>query len=205
MLKFRPARVLALLTLLALAGTATAQQRFETVSPPQPTDAEGGVEVLEFFWYGCPHCYALHPHVDAWLARKSAKVRFRLVAPPLNPSWTPHSRAFYAAEVLGVVDKFHAPFFDEIHKRKKHMRKDDDIVAFAVSLGIDGAAFRDAMYSFATETNLRRAVQLADAYGLTGVPTMTVNGKYKITASMAGGYPQMIQIVEQLLAREGGS
>ncbi len=191
---------------LALASTAALAQSagFERVSPPLPTTSADGVEVLEFFWYGCPHCNALHPHVDAWEKRKPGNVTFKLVAAPLNPAWTTHSRAYYAAEVLGVVDRFHGPFFDAIHKDGKRMRDEDEIVEFAAGLGLDGNAFRDAMHSFAVDTSLRRSVQLADAYRITGVPTMAVNGKYKITARLAGGYPQMIQIVEQLVREEGG-
>ncbi len=190
---------------LVLSAQAHAQGNYDVVSPPQPTEVADGVEVLEFFWYGCPHCYAFHPYVDGWAARKPANVKFKMVAAPLNPAWTIHSRAYYAAEVLEVLDKFHEPFFDAIHKQGKRMRKEDEIVSFAQGLGIDGAAFRDAMNSFATETRMRRALQLADAYRISGVPTMAVNGKYTTSASRAGGYPQMIQVIEQLVAREGGS
>jgi thiol:disulfide interchange protein DsbA len=198
-------RIVGLLALLTLAWGAQAQGRYEVISPPLPTDAKEGVEVLEFFWYGCPHCYAFHPHVDAWAKRKPANVKFRMVAAPLNPSWTMHSRAFYAAEVLDVLDKFHEPFFDAIHKGGKRMRKEDEIVAFASSLGIDGDAFRDAMNSFATETRLRRALQLADAYRISGVPTVAVNGKYKTSGQLAGGHPQVIQVMDKLIADESGS
>ena len=193
------------IALLVMALGVHAQGRYDLVSPPLPTEGSEGVEVLEFFWYGCPHCYAFHPHVDAWAARAPANVKFRMVAAPLNPSWTTHSRAFYAAEVLDVLDKFHEPFFHAIHKERKRMRKEDEIVAFAESLGIDGKAFRDAMNSFATETRLRRAMQLADAYRISGVPTVAVNGKYSTSASRAGGYPQMIQVIEELVAQESGS
>ena len=197
-------RSMGILALLALATSAQAQGRYDKVSPPLPTEVSDGVEVLEFFWYGCPNCYAFHPYVDAWAARKPANVTFRMVAAPLNPSWAIHSRAFYAAEVLDVLDKFHEPFFDAIHKQRQRLRKEDEVVAFASSLGIDGAAFREAMNSFATETRLRRALQLADAYRISGVPTVAVNGKYTTSASRAGGYPQMIEVIEQLVADEGG-
>jgi thiol:disulfide interchange protein DsbA len=198
-------RILGSLALLALAAGAQAQDGYEAVSPPVPTEVSDGVEVLEFFWYGCPHCYAFHPHVDAWAKRQPANVKFRMVAAPLNPSWTMHSRAYYAAEVLGVLDKFHEPFFDAIHKGGKRMRKEDEIVAFASSLDIDGDAFRDALNSFATETRLRRALQLADAYRISGVPTVAVNGKYKTSGQRAGGYPQMLKVMDKLIADEGGS
>ncbi|MDH3714617.1 MAG: thiol:disulfide interchange protein DsbA/DsbL [Gammaproteobacteria bacterium] len=198
-------RITGLLAMLTLAMGAHAQSGYEAVSPPVPTEVSEGVEVLEFFWYGCPHCYALHPHIDAWAVRKPANVKFRLVAAPLNSSWTMHSRAYYAAEVLDVLDRFHEPFFDVIHKGRKNMRKEDEVVAFAASLGIDGNAFRDAMNSFATETRLRRALQLADAYRISGVPTVTVNGKYKTSGQLAGGHPQMIKVMEKLIADEGGS
>ena len=188
----------------ASTGVLAQQMPFEQVDPPAPTQSGDAVEVVEFFWYGCPHCFALQPHIEAWQKRKPANVTFRLVAAPLNPAWTIHSRAYYAAELLGEVERFHNALFDQIHKGKNHMRRESDIVEFAASLGIDPDKFREAMNSFAVETNMRRAMQLADAYRISGVPTIGVNGKFKITASMAGGYPQMIEVLDRLLAREGG-
>ena len=89
--------------LLTLATSVGAQQRYDPVDPPVPVSSDSKLQVLEFFWYGCPHCNAFHPHIEAWERRKPDHVEFKLVAAPLNPSWTVHSRAYYAAEVLGKV------------------------------------------------------------------------------------------------------
>lgn len=191
------------LVFLLLGGYVNAQQGYEMVSPPQPTETGDKIEVIEFFWYGCPHCFAFEPHIDDWVANKKPdNVEFRLVAPPLNASWTNHSRAYYAAELLGVVDKFHTPLFEAIHKKKQRLFSEDQLVGFAGSVGIDETEFRDAMRSFAVDTKVRRANQMARDYRIDGVPTVAINGKYKTSGSLAGNYPNLIQILDQLIAAE---
>ena len=118
---------------LLLSQTASAQsgKGYEEIQPPQQTvAAEGKVEVLEYFWFGCPHCYAFEPTINEWAANKPDYVEFVREAPPLNPNWRPHSEAFYAAEQLGVTEKFFDPMFNGIHadKRRLHNRKDLSLI-----------------------------------------------------------------------------
>ncbi len=188
---------------LVTAGACNAETGYELITPAQNTNNPEKVEVLEFFWYGCPHCYQLEPSMKDWEENSKADyVEVVRAAPPLNPSWANHSRAFYAAEVLGVLDKFHEPMFKAIHEDRKRLGKLEDIAAFAGTLGIDEKNFLATMKSFAVETKLNRARQQAISVGLTGVPAIVVNGKFKTSASLTGGYPQMFKLINELAEKE---
>lgn len=176
---------------------------YETLSPVMSTSTgDDKVEVLEFFWLGCPHCYSLEPKLEAWLENKPEHAEFVREAPPLNPSWEQHSRGFYAAQILGIEDEFVKAMFEAIHQQKKRMRKPDDIAELAASLGADKKKFLSTMKSFAVNTKMARAIQLAGAANLTGVPAVVINGKYLTTASIAGGQDGMISAIEVTVERE---
>ncbi len=202
MVKFIRRLAVALCVSSILTAGAMAAEGYRDVSPPQPTDGNGKIEVLEFFWFGCPHCYQFHPVLEEWKKTLPDDVVFRPVAAVLNPSWVNHARAYFAAEILGVVDKIHTPLFDELHKNKKRIFKLDDLADFAEKQGIERKKFLDTMKSFAVETKLRRSQQLAGAYKITGVPTVVIAGKYITSASLAGSYPQVIQVMNQLIEKE---
>jgi thiol:disulfide interchange protein DsbA len=191
------------IALLAIAAsTANAQQGYENLTNPVKTDNPEKIEVLEFFWYGCPHCYQFEPHIKEWLETKPENVEFKSVAAPLNPAWKVHSQAFYAAEILGVLDQFHEPMFDAIHKEKKSMRKPKDIAKLAESLGLDGDKFAKTMKSFAVDAKIRQSMQKAQEVGISAVPTVIINGKYRTSGSVAGSYPNLIKVLNQLIAQE---
>lgn len=183
------------------AGSHDAADGYRVVAPAQPTSKEK-VEVLEFFWYGCPHCYQLEPTMKKWKKTLPENVEFTPIAAALNPSWAVHARAYYAAEVMGVLDKFHEPMFDALNKERKRLRTPEKIGEFASSLGIDGDLFVKTMSSFAVETKLRRADQLARAYKLTGVPAVTIAGKYVTGPGAAGSYEALTNIMNDLIAKE---
>lgn len=194
-----------LLTALAQPVTAAQGQRYEPIDPPVPTESEGKVEVVEFFWYGCPHCYHLEPALDEWLKRKPENVAFRRIPAPLNPRWMPHSRFFYAAELMGVGEELHKPLFDAMHRDKKRIRSKEDLIRFAVQHGVDETEFRSAWDSFPVELKVQRARKLAARYKLTGVPALGINGKYKTGTGMVHSYPQVIEVLDELVARESGN
>ncbi|MDO6460887.1 thiol:disulfide interchange protein DsbA/DsbL [Granulosicoccaceae sp. 1_MG-2023] len=200
------ARVAIVSLTLLFAGQALAQQGYELITPPQNTSTGDKVEVLEFFWYGCPHCYELEPMIDAWdKERRADNVEFIRVAPPLNPQWADQGRAYYAAKILGVLDTFHRAMFDAIHKDHKRLNKVEDIAKFAGTLGLDEDKFLSTMKSFAVEMELKRARQQAIAMRLTGVPGVVVNGKYRTSASLAGGYPAMLDLIDRLAEQEAAN
>jgi len=165
------------------------------VSTPVPPATPGKVEVVEMFWYGCPHCYDLEPVAEEWLKRKPENVVFMRVPVAFGATWEPGARAYYAAEALGVLDKLHPALFDAFHKRRK-LSTEDELATFFAEHGVDQEAFRKAYKSFQTETQLRRGNQLAQRYGLKGVPAVIVNGKYDIRS------PRMFEVVDFLIARE---
>jgi len=195
------AMTLALFAFLSLSSNATAAG-FDTLSPPLNTSTGDKVEVLEFFWLGCPHCYALEPKMEEWLENKPEHATFVREAPPLNPSWEPHSRGFYAAQIMGIENEFVHAMFEAIHKEKKRMRKPGDIAGLAATLGVDEKKFLSTMDSFAVNTKIGRSMQLAKAAGLTGVPFVMINGKYVTSGSHAGSHEGMIKAIEETVELE---
>jgi protein dithiol oxidoreductase (disulfide-forming) len=200
-------RLFFIFTLLALQPVlAEWGEGWDPVEPPVPTSsAPGKIEVLEFFWYGCPHCYDLEPEMEQWLAKQGDKVDFRLVPSPLNPRWAIHARFFYAAEALGVLDKLHKPLFEAIHKQRRKLFDKKSLIDFAVEHGVDRKAFEDAWTSFGVYVKVQQAGKLAKRFQLTGVPTIGINGKYKTSASLAGSHARMFKIMDKLIKKESAA
>lgn len=191
--------------LACTTGAAYAQSGYEELATPQATANPDKVEVLEFFWYGCPHCFQFEPHIKAWKATKPDNVEFINAAPPLNPAWKLHSQAFYAAQVLGVLEEFHEPMFNAIHIDKKPMRKPKHIMRLVDSLklaDVDGEKFGKTMKSFNVDSKIRQAIQLARSSGVSAVPVVIINGKYRTSGSVAGSYPKLIKVLNELISRE---
>jgi len=190
------------------AGNAQAQAAngYELLATPLNTADPDKVEVLEFFWFGCPHCYAFEPAINNYFANKPDHVAEVREAPPLNPQWEQHSRIWYAARSLNIEHDILEPVFDEIHKNKNRLRSPDGIAEFIASLdvGVDEDKFSKTMKSFAVDAGIRRSMQLAQQSGITGVPSIIVNGKYRTSVSMAGGHDQVIAIIERLVELENG-
>lgn len=212
MKKFRLiSALMVILTVPFLASTqafAGPEDGYLDVTPPQNTRNTEKVEVLEYFWFGCPHCYAFEPVINDWAAKKPDHVEFRREAPPLNPGWIAHSKAFYAAEVLGVTDKMFDQLFNAIHKEKRQLRSSEQIAAFIGELGlesVDEALFLKTMNSFAVDTRIKEALRLASASGITGVPSIVINGKYRTGNSIAGGHQGVINVINKMVEKEHSS
>ena len=161
------------------------------VSPAAPDKPE----VVEIFSYSCPHCHELEPVVREWLKRKPEHVVFTRIPVAFNATWEPSARAYYAAEALAVLDKVHQPLFDAIHVQKRKLNTEDDLAAFFAERGVDQEAFRKAYKSFQTETQFRRGAQLAQRYGVRGVPTVIVNGQYEVRSA------RVFDVVDFLIAK----
>lgn len=196
------------ITLLVLnfftsAGAAdyTAGVDYKTIDQ-QPTDTGDNIEVLEFFWYGCPHCYHFEPEVSAWNKSKPANVTFIRVPAVFRPDWKVQARAYYALELMGVIEQLHGKIFDAIHKHKKRLNTLDSIADFVASEGIDKDKFIAEYNSFVVDGKVRKAVKKMKAYKIEGVPTVAVNGKYKTSGRMAGSYENMIKIINHLIEKE---
>ncbi len=176
---------------------------YERLPVPVETAAEGGVEVVEVFSYVCVHCYTLDPLLEEWRAGLAGDVFFRRVPAVFGRGWAQVARLFYAAQVLGVLDAVHVPVFQAIHQRGLNLT--DPAVSASLLrevAGVDRDSFDDAFTSFSVETKLQQAVALSKAYRITGVPTLIVNGKFRIDSKMAGNYQKMLEIADFLIEAE---
>jgi thiol:disulfide interchange protein DsbA len=171
--------------------------------PNQPTSAKRGqVEVLEFFWYRCPHCFHLEPELNAWLKKLPKNVVFKRVPGVLNDSWLPLTRAYYALEAVGLLDALHDDVFHAIHVQGMDLNPPNAFLDWAVTKGADRKKLADAYNSFAVDTKVMRAQQLTRAFRLSGVPGFVVNGKYSTSAYLTGGVPEMFKVLDGLIAME---
>jgi thiol:disulfide interchange protein DsbA len=177
---------------------------YDLVNPPQPTQDPKKVEVIEFFWYGCPHCLEFEPDLNGWLKTKPQNVLFIRQPAVFNDQWAAHAKAFYTAEALGVSDKLHADFFEAIQHKKEKLLTEDDQAKFFVAHGIDEAAFHQAYKSFAVDSKMRIATVQGAKYGITGTPSLVVNGKYLVSPGKSKSFSRMIEITNALIALESG-
>jgi protein dithiol oxidoreductase (disulfide-forming) len=176
--------------------------------PSQPTSVPAGkVEVVEVFWYACPHCYALEPFIQNWLKNKPEYVEFVRIPVMWGPVHRAHARLFYILESLGRPD-LHAKVFDTIHKEQRMLVANDEPTTrkmqldFATANGIKADDFNKAWDSFTVNTKLQRAEQLTQRYRVEGVPFIVVNGKYTTDVGHAGGPGELISLVNDLAANE---
>lgn len=193
---------IALLGLICFSALVKAEGGYEVISPAQPVQNPDKIEVIEFFWYGCPHCYSLEPAMQAWLKTKPANVEFIRQPAVFSDVWGKHAKAYYVAEALDVVEKVHADFFDAIQNKKQKLVTEDELAKFFAAHGVKDEDFRAAYSSFLVDSKMRQAEAIAGRYGITGVPALIVNGKYKITASTAKSQENMINVTNQLIQQE---
>ena len=201
--RIRSLFALALALAFLVAPGAQAQSRLGTdysaLKAPQPTEAPGKVEVVEFFWYGCPHCYALEPALDAWVKKLPADVQFRRIPAILSESWAPHARIYYAFEALGVLDRVHKSFFDAIHRDHLNVASEEAMNEWLKKNGIDRKTFDGAVKSFGVQTKAKRAAQLTAAYQVEGVPLIAVQGKHTVGAEQSATREKMLATAGDLI------
>ena len=194
---------LALLPGLAIAAPTYKEKiHYERVLPAQPTTTGDKVEVVEMFWYGCPHCNSLEPYVNRWVKKKPAQAEFVRMPAIFRPEWELHARAYYTAEILGVLEKTHAAMFEAIHQQKRRLGTDAEIQKLFAEHGVSTEDFNRVFRSFAVEAKIRRAKDMSERYGIRGVPALIVNGKYRTGAQLAGGNANIFRVVDFLVAQE---
>ena len=181
------------LSLICLSGLAFAQSQkieegfdYRILPIPQPVETKGKVEVIEFFWYGCPHCHDFEPEFSAWVKRQGADVVVRKIPVAFRDDLLPHSQLFYALEALGRSD-LHPKVMDAIHVGKKKMLSDVEIADWLATQGVDRQKFLSAFKSFTVISKARGTSQIAQNYRIDGVPTVAIQGKYITSPSIAGG------------------
>ena len=199
--------IAALLALLA-AGSAMAQQAlvagrdYTQISPAQPTDSGKKIEIIEFFWYGCPHCYHLEPSLKAWLKRKPADVEFKPMPATFGaPTWEPLTRTYYALDAMSLAAKHHDALFAA-------MVNDSRIIAdWLATKGVDKQKFLDAYNSFAVNNRTKRSEDMTRSYDVPGTPAIAIEGKYLISpsnfsnADNSVNYDRFFRAVDQLIAQ----
>ena len=161
-------------------------QDYDTLKTPLVVPKTGKVEVIEFFWYGCPHCYAFEPTIEPWIAKLPADVAFRRVPAAFNARWEFHQQIYFTWEALGLVDAMHAKTFDRFHKQGKPINSEADMLAFAQESGLDVAKVKEAWEGFIVNTKMTQARHLAEAYAIDGVPTIGIHGRYTTSPSLDG-------------------
>ena len=194
---------------LAVAGGARAQgtpvegqqyvklQTPAIVTLPSP---QKKIEVIEFFWYGCPHCFALEPILEVWSKQLAPDVHFHripfaFIGPP------EHQKLFYALEEMGQLEAMHRKLFTAIHVQNKRLNTEAEIGAFITANGVDGAKFSEALKSFSVNTKLSRGKQLSSAYKIDGVPALGVQGRYYTSGSLAGTNERALAVADYLIQR----
>ena len=189
---------------MSLKAESAADQGYEILKPAQPTQDPDKVEVIEFFWYGCPHCYSFEPALSKWKKNMPDNVLFIRQPAIFSSLWGKHAKAYFTAEALGVVDKVHADFFDAIQNKKQKLTSEDDLAKFFLAHGVDEAEFRKQYNSFWVNTKMRQAKTMAARYGVTGVPALIINGKYKTNGPLAKSHGDMIVVMDRLIKKESG-
>jgi protein dithiol oxidoreductase (disulfide-forming) len=168
---------------------------------PQPVETGKKIEVREFFWYGCPHCFHLEPYLQKWLKTLPKNVQFVRTPAVFSERWAVHARAYYAFEALGITATMHPALFDAINVDKRPMNDADSIAALVAEKGGNRQAFLDAYNSFGMQASLNHATQLAQAYKIDSVPTLIVDGKFMTNASIAGGPENVPKVLDFLIKK----
>jgi len=175
---------------------------YEEVPSPQRFDEKNKLEVLEIFWYGCPHCYHLEPALNEWLKTKPNDVTFVKMPAVLDlkHKWTETAKIFYVAEALNVFDKIHIALFQAIHEKKRNLSTEQEFAQFFNEVaGVSKEDFTKAFNSFAVDMKIRNALRLTQAYGISSVPVLIVNGKYRIDSGQTEGMKNLFKAIDELL------
>jgi thiol:disulfide interchange protein DsbA len=191
---------IALLAIACLApAAAQTQPAFVEIDPPVATDDKSRVEVVEFFWYECPHCYSLEPQLEAWVKKLPKDVQFKRVPAMFNQRWALSARIFYALESIGELDRLHKPLFEAIHKGGLKPTNEKQMMDWLERQKVDAGKFNAALRSFTVESKLKRALDLQEGSKIDGVPALMVNGRYLITAGGANSEERMLTVADSLI------
>jgi len=181
-------------------------KHYHRISPVVETDVEDGqVEVLELFWYGCPHCFQFEPHLTGWKETKADYISFTRMPAVLNRGWLAHARAYYTLETMGELERMHSIFFEAIHVQGRRLRDVESMARFLSQHDVDAEKFKSAYDSLYVETKINRSGQLVRQYDSSSVPTVIINGKYRTSAGDAGGHENVLRVINMLAEQEAGA
>lgn len=181
-------------------GNPVEGTHFTKLAQPAPVAAPAGkIEVVEFFSYGCPHCFSFEPALEGWVKQLPPDVSFRRVPVGFNAAYETYQKIYYSLEAMGQLGAMHRKVFDAIHVQRQRLDKEADIVVFMSANGVDGAKFAEHFNSFSVQTKQRQAKQLSDAYRIDGVPTLGVQGRYVTSGSLAGSNERALAVADKLV------
>jgi len=183
------------------AQALTAGQEYAIISPPLDTIDPKRIEIMELFWYGCPHCFALEPDLAAWVKTLPKNVYLRRIPAIFSqtPHWIPLARAYYAAEILGLTEKLHYDFFNAIHLSGQNLNEREVLLKLVQKLGVNRKQFEQALDSPEVSSRIAKSQQISNASGAKGVPALVVDGKYQTSVSQTGSHEGLISALNQLI------
>ncbi|WP_019560494.1 MULTISPECIES: thiol:disulfide interchange protein DsbA/DsbL [Caldimonas] len=205
--EFTAAAGVAVLGLAGLAPRTTRAQApkagsdYVVLRPALPGGTDGKIEVIEFFWYGCPHCNRFQPLIEPWAKKLPADVLYRRVPVAFREEFVVHQRIYYALEALGQIEAVHKKVFHAVHVERNPLNKPEAIADFMARQGIDRAKFLEAFNSFGVQTKIRQARQIAEGYKIDGVPAIGVNGRYWTSGALAGSLERSLQVADYLIGQ----
>ena len=164
-----------------------------------PVETPGKIEVIEFFWYGCPHCYTLEPLIETWVRKLPPDAQFRRVPAVFNDRWARDAAIYYAFEALGVLDRVHRPLFDAIHRDGLRTDSGPALGQWLQKQGVDTKKFDEVARSFGVQSKVRRAAQLSVAFRIDGTPAMAVHGRFTVGAEQSRDQGVMLGTVDHLI------
>jgi thiol:disulfide interchange protein DsbA len=187
---------------LAQAGTPQAGADFVQLKQPAPVEAPAGkIEVVEFFWYSCPHCHAFDPALSEWVKRLPKDVAFRRVPIAFRDDYVPQQKLYFALESMGLLEKLHSRVFAAIHTERQNLNSADAITEWIVKQGVDRANFLANFNSFSSSTKVSRATQLMNAYAIEGVPAMGVAGRFYTDGGLAKSMEGALRVTDFLIGQ----
>src|SRR5262245_29440662 len=197
--------VAVLAAVLLVPAAALAQQAkfaYTELKQQQPAETSGGkIEVLEFFWYGCPHCYSIEPTLDTWLKKLPSDAQFVRIPTIFNERWQLDATIYYTLDAMNLMPKLHRPLFDAIHRDGLRTDSQQALAEWLKKQGVDDKRFFDTMKSMGVDTRVRRAIHLTVAYRIDGTPAMAVQGRYTVSAQQGRSHQGMVETVDYLVAQ----
>ena len=184
---------------LAVADQPVRDKDYRLIVPAQPGVASKKIEVVEFFYYGCPHCYDLEPLLKNWLKRKPADVEFRQQPAVFRENWIPLTKTYFALDALGLLPKLSDKVYSAVHDEGLGLADEAMMSKWIGQQGVDPVKFSEAYRSFAVQNNVQRAIQITRDYQVKGTPSIAVAGRYITSPSMTGGFDRFFQVVDQLI------
>ena len=194
--------IILIAALTTTANAASSPTGYQQVPEPTTAPNPSSVQVIDFFWYGCPYCNLFEPELENWLDSKPDNVDFIRIPAITRQGWAYYARTFFTAEALGVLDRLHRQLYTAIHTEERELDKMDELAEFFAENGIDRTRFEEAFNSDEVSRKVKEAGSLTRRYGVDSVPTIVVNGKYRTNPELAGGASRILEVVNELIAIE---